>query len=119
MSAFYGISTKVNMPENPTNQQMNVQHSLIQELMLYKFRLDHNIEEVSKNICYAKGKGTVDHSTVTRWFQKFYLVARTLTITQGQVDLKQWIPRQRKKKASKAAELCLIFPEYSKTFDLL
>ena len=51
--------------------QMNVQHSLIQELMLYKFKLDHNIKKTIKNICCAKGKGVIDYSTVTRWVKKF------------------------------------------------
>ena len=43
---------------------MNVQHSLIWELMLCGFELDHNVTEAMKNICYAKGEGAVDHSMV-------------------------------------------------------
>ena len=46
--------------------QMNVQFSLIQELMVYELKLDHNAAETTKTICYAKGEGAVDHSTVTR-----------------------------------------------------
>ena len=53
--------------------QMNGQHSLIQELMLYNFKLDHNTMKATKNICFAKSEGTVDHSTVTRWFKKIPL----------------------------------------------
>ena len=34
--------------------QMNVQHNLIQELMLYKFKLGYNTEEAIKNIYYKK-----------------------------------------------------------------
>ena len=31
--------------------------------MLYEFRLSHDAAaEITKNICYVKGKGTVDHS---------------------------------------------------------
>ena len=44
---------------------MNMQHSLIQGLMLYEIQL-------AQNICDMKGKSTVDHSTVTRWFNKFH-----------------------------------------------
>ena len=35
--------------------------------MLCKFELGHNAAETTKNICCAKGEGTVDHSTVTRF----------------------------------------------------
>ena len=35
---------------------MNVQHSLIQELMFYELELNHNITEATKNICCAKVK---------------------------------------------------------------
>ena len=52
--------------------EINMQPSLIWELMLYKFKLSHNTAEATKNICYAKDEGTVDHSTVTKWFKKFY-----------------------------------------------
>ena len=51
--------------------QINVQCSLIQELMFYEFRLDHSITEATKNICGAKGEGAVDYSTITRLFKKF------------------------------------------------
>ena len=51
---------------------MNMQHSLILELTLYDFKLGHNIAEAIKNIC-AKSEGTIDLSTVTRWFKKFGL----------------------------------------------
>ena len=40
---------------------MNVQCRLIQELMLYEIKLNHNTEEAIKNICCAKNKGAVDH----------------------------------------------------------
>ena len=32
---------------------MNVQHSLIQELMLYEFKRDYNVEETAKNILFV------------------------------------------------------------------
>ena len=51
---------------------MNMQYSLIQELMLYKFEVGHNVVEAAKNICWAKSEGTVDHSTITKWFKKFH-----------------------------------------------
>ena len=37
--------------------QMNVPHSLIQKLMLYKFKLGQNTAETTKNICCAKCEG--------------------------------------------------------------
>ena len=48
---------------------MNMQCSLIWEIMLYKFELGHNTVKATKNICYGKGEGAVDLSTVTRWFK--------------------------------------------------
>ena len=51
--------------------QMNIQYTLIQELILYKFKIGHNALEATKNICCGKDEGTVDHSTVTRWYKKF------------------------------------------------
>ena len=39
--------------------------------MLYEFKQGHNTAEAMKNICCAKGKGAINHSTVTRWFKKF------------------------------------------------
>ena len=45
--------------------QLNVQLSLIQEFMLYEFKLGHNAAEATKNICCMKGEDT-DHNTVTR-----------------------------------------------------
>ena len=39
--------------------------------MLYKFELGYNTVEVIKKICCSKSKGSVDHSSVTRWFKKF------------------------------------------------
>ena len=46
--------------------QMNMQHSLIWVLMLYKLKLVHNATELTKNICCAKSESAVNHSTVTR-----------------------------------------------------
>ena len=45
---------------------MNLQHSLIQELMLYEVELGRNVVKATKNICCAKGESVVDHSTVSR-----------------------------------------------------
>ena len=60
--------------------QMNVQWSLIQEFMLYKFTLGHNVVEVSKNICCVKAEGVVDHSTVTWWLKKFHSGCKNVDI---------------------------------------
>ena len=53
--------------------EMNVQHSLIWKLMIFLFKLYHNTIEARKNICYAQGKGAIDHSTVTILLKKFCL----------------------------------------------
>ena len=37
---------------------MNVQRSLIRELKIYKFELDHDVAEATKNIWYAKYEDT-------------------------------------------------------------
>ena len=34
--------------------------------------------EVNKNICRVKNAGAVDHSTVARWFKKFYSGCKNL-----------------------------------------
>ena len=41
---------------------MNMQSSLMHELMLNKFKLGHNITEANQNISCVKGQGIVDHS---------------------------------------------------------
>ena len=38
-----------------------------------ELELGHIATETTKNICWAQGEGTVDHSTVTRGFKKFRL----------------------------------------------
>ena len=53
--------------------QMNVQHTLIWELMLYKFKPGYNAAEATKNICSAEGEAAVDCSTITRCLKKFHL----------------------------------------------
>ena len=51
--------------------KVNVQCSIIEELMLYEFEQGYKIVEATKNICYAKDESAVDHSTITRGFKKF------------------------------------------------
>ena len=46
--------------------QMNEQHSLIQKLMIYKFKLGYNAADSTRNDCCVIGQGAVDHSTITR-----------------------------------------------------
>ena len=53
--------------------QMKVLSCLIQDFMLYEFRLDYKTAEATKNICCVKSDGTVDHSMVTRLFKNFLL----------------------------------------------
>ena len=45
--------------------QMNMQCSLIQDLMLYEFKLGDNTAGATKNICCVKSQSTVDHRTVS------------------------------------------------------
>ena len=52
---------------------MNVQHSLIRELMLYELQLSHNAAEASKNISCS-----VDHCIVNKWFKKFRLCCKNV-----------------------------------------
>ena len=44
--------------------------------MFYEFKLGH--DRSNQNICCAKGDGTVDFSTIIRWFKKFYLGCKNL-----------------------------------------
>ena len=53
--------------------QMNVQCSLIWELILYNFQQGYNTARATKNICYMKSEWVVDYKTVTRWLKKFCL----------------------------------------------
>ena len=53
--------------------QMNMQHSILQEFMPYESVLGHDAAEATRNICCVKVDSTVDHSTVTRGFEKFCL----------------------------------------------
>ena len=55
-------------------------HQLIQKLMLYKFELGHNVTEPTKNICCARREGAVNHSSITRWFEKLCLVCKNFDI---------------------------------------
>ena len=59
-------------------EQMNMQNCLIWELMFYKFKLDCNTKEVTKNVSCAQSEGTVDCSIVTRWYKKFCLSCKNL-----------------------------------------
>ena len=55
-----------------------LQLSLIQGLVLYKFKQNHNETEATKNICFSKDEGPVDHNAVTRGFKKFRLGCKNL-----------------------------------------
>ena len=64
---------------------MEVQCSLIQENMLYKFELDHKATEATKNICYVKGEGTVDQSS--EGLRNFTQVVRTSVFQATEANL--------------------------------
>ena len=52
---------------------MNVQHSLIWELILYEFKLGHNTTEVTKNTYCMKGEGPVDYNSSNQMVSKILL----------------------------------------------
>ena len=58
--------------------QVNLEHRLIWDLLLYKFKLYYNSAEATKNSCCRKGKDSVIHNTVTRWFKKFHSSCKNL-----------------------------------------
>ena len=43
----------------------------IRVCLLYEFKLGHTPAEATRNICQAIGPGTINHSTVTRWWKRF------------------------------------------------
>ena len=47
-------------------QQMNIQQSLIWDLILYKFELNHNAIEETKKIYCTKDKHAVDHRRINK-----------------------------------------------------
>ena len=51
--------------------QMNGQHSLIGELMLYMFKMGHDAVESAKNNCWEKSEDSIDPCTGTGKVKKF------------------------------------------------
>ena len=41
-------------------------------------RTGYNAADATKNLCCAKGEGSVDHSTITKWIKKFHLGCKKL-----------------------------------------
>ena len=58
--------------------EINMQSSLMNNLMFYVFKLGCNTTKATENTFWAKGEGAVDYNTVTRWFKKFYLGCKNL-----------------------------------------
>ena len=56
----------VEVYNNLKGAQMNMQRSLIQEVMVYRFKVGYNATETTTNICCVKGEGKVDPSTVNK-----------------------------------------------------
>ena len=54
-------------------------HSLIRELILYKFKMGHHTTKETKIIFCVKGENTVDCRTVIRWFKKYRLGCKNLS----------------------------------------
>ena len=57
--------------------QINEQHCLIWELMLYEFKQGHNPTEATKSLCCMKDESTVDHNIVTIWLKKLYSACKS------------------------------------------
>ena len=88
-----GVLTLLQSVYNLKAAQMNVKCSLMHKFMLYEFELGHNTAEPTKNIYCVKGDGTVDHSTVIRWFKNCAWVGWTSMIKQNQIGQKLRISR--------------------------
>ena len=71
------IATLCDLKVTPTNMQ----YSLIQELMLYNFKLSHNAMEATKNICSMKAQLITEE--LPKDLRNFTQVSRTLMIRQG------------------------------------
>ena len=124
--------------------QVDMQCSLISELILYKFKLSNNAMEATiKTHCE---KGSVDHCTGTKWFKKFRSGCKKLNdqvksgrpknvnseavqiwgVALGEYQ-RAWyltincgfIIFTNLAKAFWAIKLCLTLPKYCITFDLL
>ena len=63
---------------NLKTTQKNIHYSLIQELVLYKFKLGHNLTKATKIIFCMKGEDAVEYGAVTRCFKKFCSSCKTL-----------------------------------------
>ena len=51
--------------------KMNLQSSLVWKLVLDKFELNYKPAKTTKDICFVKGEGVVDYSTVNACFRTF------------------------------------------------
>ena len=120
---------------------MNVPHHLIWEHGLYTFKLVHETAEVTKNLCYMKGEGTIDFKIVSRWMKKFWSGCKNLkelaksktmdsevllqALEADPVSIRRvwhftiqfgWSPSQLRQKYPELPD-CLISTKYCKTFD--
>lgn len=43
----------------------------IRQFLLYEFQLGRNASEATRNICQAKGDGSMSYATACRWFKRF------------------------------------------------
>jgi histone-lysine N-methyltransferase SETMAR len=48
-----------------------MEQKILHAIMLYEFKLGHNVTDASENINRAWGKKTTTERTVRRWFQRF------------------------------------------------
>ena len=103
--------------------QKNMQYSLIWELILYKFQLDHDTMEATKNICYTKDNGTVNYFTITRLFKKFCWGCKNLN-NQSKLDCETVLQAIEANLANSTQRVqcglpCLMLTKYCKTTNLL
>ena len=64
----------------------------IRVCLLYEYKLGHTAAEATRNICYAIGPDTINHTTAYRWFERFCNGDETLqdeqrTGRQTKIDL--------------------------------
>lgn len=51
--------------------KLKMEQKILHAIMLYEFKLGHNVTDASENINRAWGKKTTTERTVRRWFQRF------------------------------------------------
>ena len=107
--------------------QMNVKHSLIQEIMFYEFKLGHNTTEAAKNISCVKCEENCNKIVQEIWLSiqelrrsgrwsvvSFDAIEANLVSSNRRVSGKLWFSHYDD--LYKSCHICLTLPKYWKTF---